>query len=299
MQSVTICLPYTLNSFTLRGVVQVFINRCQQGLPSEVIIDFVYLGFIEPAGVTFLSNFVHWLHHKETKCLFKNYDKYSPALRFLDDSLFFEMHMGKKVNIYSNPRQTTQHLRRVGHSQSHSFINMTLAPWLASTMQATNSSVYPFQACLSEIFNNIADHTERDNGSIFAQNFPKKREVKISIADFGCGIPHNVRTIAPSLTDNEAIIQAVELEFSTRSTPRNRGIGLDYLLQTVVGVNGGEVTICSLGGSVKFIPAQVGGAVYQVVPSAIHGFCPGTTIDMLLKADNIIFVEDRSEDLEW
>lgn len=299
MQSITISLPYTLNSFTLRGVVQDFVNRCQDGMPGEVFIDFAYLGFIEPAGVTFLSNFVHWLNYNNTRCIFRGFEGHSAALRFLDDSLFFDMHIGRKINIYASPRTTTQHLRRVGHSESHSFIDMTLAPWLASAMQCTTASVHPFQACLSEIFNNISDHTERDNGGIFAQHFPNNREVKISIADFGRGIPHNVRTVAPMLDDNAAIMQAVELEFSTKSTPRNRGIGLDYLLQTVVGVNRGEVTISSLGGSVKFVPPHLAGAAYHAMPSGVVGFCPGTTIDILLKADNVISVEDEQEDLEW
>ena len=299
MQSLVINLPHVLNSLTLRGVVQGFINQCQAGLPNELVIDFTYLGFIEPAGVTFLSNFVHWLNHQNTKCMFRNFDKPTRAIRFLDDSLFFHMHLGKKNNIYASPRLTTQHLRRVGHSESHSFIAQTLAPWLATTMQCSTASVYPFQACLSEIFNNIADHTERDNGCIFAQHFPNNREVKISVADFGRGIPYNVKTVLPELNDNDAIIQAVELEFSTKSTPRNRGIGLDYLLQTVVGVNQGEVTISSLGGNVKFIPGGLGGETYRVVSSGIAGFCPGTTIDILLKADNVIYVEDETEDLEW
>lgn len=296
MSEITIALPYSLNTDALRGVVQDFINRCGETLPAQVILDFHFLGFIEPAGITFLSNFVYWLHHKSIKCGFVNYNRPAACIAFLDDSLFFEQHLGKKVYPYSSPRGTTQHLRRVEHSESHSFIQMKLTPWLASTLGISKASLHPFQACLSEIFINIQDHSSRENGSIFAQHFPNLKRVKIAIADFGVGIPSNVEKVVRGLTDNQAIAKAVEVDFSTRSTPRNRGIGLDFLLQTVVCMNGGEVTISSFNGMVRFSPWEGG---YQIIPSQVPGFCPGTTIDIVLRTDTITFVDDEPEDLAW
>lgn len=45
------------------------------------------------------------------------------------------------------------------------------------------------------MLNNIKDHTEFDIGSIFAQHFPNKKEVVISVSDFGLGIPDKVREL--------------------------------------------------------------------------------------------------------
>ncbi|GJD85756.1 hypothetical protein [Methylobacterium haplocladii] len=296
MSEVRIVLPATLNTFTLRGVISDFVDKCQNGLPDKVIIDFGFLGFIHPSGVTFLSNFVHWLHHRGLRCDFYQHTRNGQAHRFLDDSLFFEQHLGNKLNVYRGPRRTTQHLRRVEHAESHYFIRGTLGPWLADALNTNNASLYPFQVCLSEIFNNIQDHSDRDNGSIFAQHFPNINLVRIAIADFGRGIPHNVANVVPDISHNEAIIKAVEAGFSTKSTPRNRGAGLDYLLQTVVGTNGGEVTISSFNGMVRFLP--MGGGC-RPTPVLTAGFCPGTTIDIELRTDTIIPVEDEPEDLEW
>jgi signal transduction histidine kinase len=122
-----------------------------------------------------------------------------------------------------------------------------LIPWLATRINITQASLYPIKACLSEIFNNIKDHTRYDIGSIFVQHFPNENRVLIAVSDFGIGIPETVRKVVQSLSDSDAIIQAVQDGFTSNSTAGNKGIGLDYLLKTVVLHHGGKATIYSLG----------------------------------------------------
>lgn len=98
------------------------------------------------------------------------------------------------------------------------------------------------------------------------------------------------------LTDAEAIVKAIELGFTSRSTPRNRGAGLDFLLQTVVAENGGSVTIFSLTSYVLFYRLN-GGIAYAATADA--GFCPGTTIEITFRTDAIRAVPDEPEELEW
>ena len=118
----------------------------------------------------------------------------------------------------------------------------------------------------------------------------------ISIADFGLGIPAKVREKLPGLTDSAAIIQAVQEGFTTKSTFGNRGVGLDYLLRTIVLANHGKVTFYSHNAIVRF--EEIGASVHPVILSNV-GFCPGTTIDISLRADKIEVLPEESEDLKW
>ena len=161
----------------------------------------------------------------------------------------------------------------------------------------TEASVYNLKTCLSELFNNIKDHTRLDIGSIFVQHYPTENRINISLSDFGLGIPAKVRETVPGLGDSEAVVQAVKEGFTSKSTPGNAGLGLDYLLKTVVGTNSGEVTIYSSHAIVRFRKANDG----KIAPfmSKKVGFCPGTTIDINLRTDLIERLPQEREELEW
>ncbi|MEE1611862.1 ATP-binding protein [Microvirga sp. CF3016] len=257
-------------------------------IPPEVSIDFGKLTFIEPVGVTFISNLCHWLAHQGCKVTFLNTDVRSEALIYLDDSQFFEQHTRKKLSPSSAPRSTTRPLQRVLQSSSHAWLTSNLIPWLASRLSVSEDDLYQLRICLSEIFNNIKDHTAHDVGSIFVQHFPNSNTVSIAVADFGVGIPETVRRIRPELSDNAALVQAAQEGFTSRSTHQNRGAGLDYLMRAVVLANGGFVTIYSRRGAVKF---SRGASGLQAEPIPGGGFCPGTTIEVHIRTDAI-----RSDD---
>ncbi|WP_237354641.1 ATP-binding protein [Xanthobacter sp. YC-JY1] len=250
------------------------------------------LSFIEPAGVTFLSNIGYWLVSRGCNPRFINIDNRNQSIIYLDDSLFFEQHCGSRLRVEACPRRTTQPLQRIDHDRIHSWLRMELIPWLSSCLGMTQSSLSMFQVCISELFNNINDHSIPNTGSIFVQHYPNKNEIRIAVADFGPGIPSTVARRAPNLTDVQAILKAVEPGFSSLSSPRNRGAGLDILLETAVRRNGGRVTIFSQSSYVVF--SQQGCHVHGGV-----GFCPGTTIDICLRTDTIEQIEDGPEDLEW
>lgn len=173
---------------------------------------------------------------------------------------------------------------------------LDLLPWLAAAVGQAEQDLDPFQVCVSEIFNNISDHSTLDIGSIFVQHFPNLETVRIAVGDFGRGIPALVRTVRPDILDADAIILATEPGFTTKSNPRNQGIGLEYLLTTVVGTNRGRVTIHSLNGHVSFYNLR-----NQIVHQKLQicGFCPGTTLDITLRTDSIDRIIEEPEELEW
>jgi hypothetical protein len=74
---------------------------------------------------------------------FRNIDNQSsPALHYLDDSLFFEQHYGKKVRESSAPRTTTRPLLRIAQKDSHAWLEANLLPWLADRLSITQASLH-------------------------------------------------------------------------------------------------------------------------------------------------------------
>lgn len=296
MPDLTLTLYSELDGGSVRRVAQALIDGCPNGLPERVVIDFSRLGFIKPAGVTFLSNLILWLKSRGVGVRFEGHLRNAPALRFLDDSLFFEQHLGAPLNNGACVRRTTLPLKNVHHQDSFVWVRQTLVPWLSTALTVSRPSLYTFQACVAELFNNIKDHSSREIGSVFVQHFPNLNRVGISVADFGRGIPASVRSIHPDLSDNAAIIRAVQPNFTVRSTPGNQGIGLDYLLQIAVTNNGGAVTIYSSAGAVLFERSGTGIGAYELEHV---GFCPGTTIDMWLRTDTIENLDEEPEEFVW
>jgi hypothetical protein len=292
----TIALPAQFKGLTLSKLARSVVDGCPDWPPPEISFDFSALRFIRPAGVVFLSNLLWWLHYQGTKVTLTGTGGGSSALKFLDDSLFFEQHCGHKLCATASPRSTTRPLVRIAQKDSHDWLQSNLVPWLAGRLEISEASLYGFKNCVSELFNNIQDHTQYDIGSIFVQHFPAEHSVTISLSDFGLGIPAKVREKLQDVSDSGAIIEAVKEGFTTRSTPGNKGVGLDYLLRTVVLGNGGQVTIYSGAGIVRFIRA--GNETRPIVYKDI-GFCPGTTLDLALRTRAIEVLPDESEDLQW
>jgi anti-sigma regulatory factor (Ser/Thr protein kinase) len=218
-------------------------------------------------------------------------------VRYLDDSRFFEQHCGAKIWERSKPRSTTLPLQRIAPSHSHDWLEHTMLPWLVRNIGLTQASFYDLKTCISELFNNIREHTQLEIGSIFVQHYPKRDRINISLADFGLGIPEKVREVRPKITDTDAVVLAVQEGFTTKSIPGNAGLGLDLLLKTVVGTNSGEVTIYSGHAIVRFLRGKR--QKIKHFPTENVGFCPRTTIDTNLRTDTIEELPEEREELKW
>jgi hypothetical protein len=162
MPAPIIVLPQQFKGTTLSQVAADVVKHAQNGWPEAITFDFSRLNFIRPAGVVFLSNLGFWLNEKGTTVAFINCDPQRGAIKYLDDSLFFEQHCGQKISSTSCPRSTTRPLQRIAHKDSHAWLEADFVPWLAAQLGITQPSLYTFKACVSELFNNIQDHTRHD-----------------------------------------------------------------------------------------------------------------------------------------
>ncbi|WP_305972711.1 MULTISPECIES: ATP-binding protein [unclassified Mameliella] len=264
-------------------------------MPAEVVIDFSDVSFITPPSVAFLSNFTYWFANAGAKVAFDGLNVNRAAIKYLDDSMFFEQHLGSKLDPSSYCRSTTVPVRKVAKTDSYGWLEFEFIPWLSEKSGLSKASLAEVKTCLQELFNNISDHTVHDEGCVFGQWYPNINKIIVSIGDFGIGIPQNVERVVPNLSDNGAILKAAEDGFSTKSLPTNRGAGLHLLLLNVVQRFCGTVTIRSHAGYVEFVNHE--GKIYSVEYESC-GFCIGTTIDLVLYTDRIPHADDE-EEFEW
>lgn len=120
-----------------------------------------------------------------------------------------------------------------------------ISPYVVQAQQYFENNLFiekdfePLNICLAELFNNIVDHANSAvSGFTTSQYYPKINELRIAVCDFGIGIPNKVNdhlSLAgkPAIPPAEALKLAFQNKFSTRSTPQNRGFGLDTLLHIV------------------------------------------------------------------
>lgn len=264
----------------------------------EVIIDLRYLRFITPAGVVILANTLEWIRSNGGSFSFKlpqaNPRIENEAVRYLDDSGFFEQYLGAKLSPCSRLRPTTVPLSLVSYELSYQWLQVRLIDWLSARLAMNRESLGILDLCFGEVFNNIRDHSGENVGCVAAQHFPSQNLVHIAVSDFGVGIPTRVREKLPELADSAAVLKSIEQGFTTESTPRNRGAGLDTLANQVAQENGGNLVILS-GHAV--LSAQRGPEQPAVSAREAQVSYPGTLIDARLRTDTIEPLDP--EDLLW
>ncbi|WP_121603768.1 ATP-binding protein [Virgibacillus sp. Bac332] len=294
-------IPRNFNRSTMYQLLSSVIDYDLKPKDHRIDFDFTNLKFIEPAGVTILSNLFEWLRKRDVNSTItypKNSSGKNNPIQFLDDSDFFIRYAGKNLTSFPSPRQTTIPLKLIAYSDSPRWLEKEFSFWLSDQLDIPFSSLATIRICFGEIFNNIRDHAQENIGCIFAQHYPNKNEVKITISDFGVGIPENIRKIRPSLQDHEAIFMAATEGFTTKTSPRNLGAGLHTLIENVVRNNNGSVHIHSNYGILNCTKGIITNEVEKNT-SLKSSFYPGTLIETVLKTDSIQNITDIEEEFEW
>ena len=293
---VTVSLPFNFNVKNLHVLLEAAIDDQLNPRSGKIIIDFSKLSFVDPTAITVLSNVVEYLRQKHgTKVVFRNYTYPTEGNKFLDDSGFFLRYIGETAFKGSKLRSTTLPLQMVTYDRSWSWIHNTFAEWIARRVGLSPKSFSSINVCLGEIFNNVRDHSGENIGCVFTQHYPQRGEVMLTVSDFGVGIPFNVRKVEPGLSDADAIGKAVKEGFTTKSTAKNHGAGLDILTRYVVANNRGRVFIQSLRGSFNCIYAASG---VRMSPRMEKVSYPGTLIQITFKTGSLEPVGEK-EVFEW
>ncbi len=222
-------------------------NRYQYGV-IELVVDLSECSFLEP------------FHIVQVSCLIEEYYLQDVLVTFVEsDTLALNEYL---TNIqFFNYWQ--QGFNRTNFQQSSRMTNlclwklhpMMLTPYVAyaqryfeenfpANKNAQSIDFQPLYITLSEIFNNIIDHSASPvSGYTTCQFYPQGNKLKIAVCDFGVGIPTLVNRFLTqekrqNVPSSVALGRAFEKSFSTKSTPRNRGFGLDTLKTIVQNSNG-------------------------------------------------------------
>ncbi|MCY0389864.1 histidine kinase [Robbsia sp. Bb-Pol-6] len=292
----TVQMPSNLNRESMYRLVASVLDRDHNARCATIYLDFEPLKFIDPAGVTVLSNLIEFLRKVGAKTYFKGHKDLSTPVRFLDDSGFFEQYLGYALVPGARIRATTLPLQLVEYQRSYEYLEYKLIPWLANVLGAAEPNLSTIKVCFQEIFNNINDHSEVKIGCVFAQHYPKNHTVQITVSDFGVGIPHRIQSVEPQHNDQQALRRAAEQGFTTQTTIRNRGAGLDVLIKNVVSKNGGAIIIQSGGGILSCTRGPDG--TVKRTPRSAKGFYPGTLIQMSLHTKYFIS-DELDEEFSW
>lgn len=287
-----ITLPSKVGIISIDKILNQAVDTNLNPKAPKVQYDFSHITWIDATGITVFSNLIQWLGSKKVQQEFINLNNTNDAISFLDDSLFFERYLGKKLSPSAKPRSTTVPLQLVRHANSQFWVEKKCIDWLSQKIGISSKALIELKICLFELFNNIRDHSGVDSGCIFIQHHPKKNIITISLSDFGVGIPSNVRKVLNNITDGNAVIQSLEEGFTTKSTIRNRGAGLHLLAQTVIR-NEGDLSIRSERAHI--FCSKNGIADY----SNNSGYYAGTLFEINLSADCFDYDLANEEDFTW
>lgn len=290
-----IYLPRKLNRSYINDLMKNIVGEDLKPTHQELSFDFTNLSFIEPSGITTLGNTFEWLVKNGTKTSITLPSKIGLSrhcpIKYLDDSEFFLKYTGNKLEDSSSVRPTTIPLQKVTYQNSHQWLTGTFTPWLAHRLGVRNTVLGNIEMCLGEIFNNIIDHSTENLGCIFAQHFPGQNRLVIGIADFGIGIPENIRKINKEVDDAKALELAIQEGVSSKTSPRNMGAGLYTLIRNVVLSTESSVNIHSGYG---ILNTYFGNDSIDISSEIADGYYPGTFLEVNIDT-NVLIEEDKEE----
>ncbi len=146
-----------------------------------------------------------------------------------------------------------------------------------------------------ELYANAFEHSLSAIG-VFScgQHYPQRRELHLSIIDFGRGIPKNVQTLSQNafLDSTEALKWAFQPGTSTVVQGISRGTGLNSL-QSFILSNGGNLKIFSNDGSINIRDNEI-----KVETRAIN--FSGTLINIAFKCDESYYcLASEDQNRQW
>ncbi len=292
-----VSLPPYFNFGTLYWFTRPVINSEGEPISEFVTFDFRGLRFIDGSGLTVFCNTIEWLIACGVGVHFTNHDEANKVpISYLDSCGFFRQYLGCALDSSCAVRSTTLPFERVELAHSFGWLEYTFAPWISRVLGVVPEAVGSIRTCVGEIFNNIRDHSALNIGFVHAQHYPKLGDVRVTLSDFGRGIPSTIRERVGPMNDAAAILQASRAGVSAMSRPNNRGVGLDLLIDNVT-ANQGEVTIYSFSG--RLFAKRGSDGRPERIATLGNGSYPGTLVDIRLRTDCFVGDDVSREELEW
>jgi anti-sigma regulatory factor (Ser/Thr protein kinase) len=290
-------LPYRFDISGLNRFASEIIDGAGQPISYQIAVDFGKLDFIDGCGLTVLENTLAWLFSFNVSIEFRNYNRTSSlAIVYLDDCGFFKKYLNGNLKSTAKVRDTTLPCNNFKIEFRHSWLHNSFVPWMAGTMRLEERAFDTLKNCLSEIFNNIVDHSLKNSGFVHVQHYPKIKRINITVSDFGQGIPNAIRSRYGEMDDATAIEYAMNEGVSSQTVPTNRGMGLSILLRTAILNRMGLVIQSYRGRMTCNIDAQGKVTSHKL---NFDSFYPGTLIEFGFNTADFVGDEITEQDLEW
>ena len=244
----------------------------------DVHFDFARCDFLRPNAVVFLGGLTHLIWNRGgTVCFLDDTMQEKVRVNLLQNGFAHAMGagtppwQGHSIPYREYPEQDQQEIARMLRD------DWLGRGWINISRALANSIV----GQMWEIFTNAFEHSSSPVG-VFScgQHLPSRRELLLAVADFGVGIPSNVRLFHNThFTAADTMRWAFQRGTSTAQQPASaRGVGLD-LLKEFVRASGGRMEVFSHDGYAR-VDAQ--GETYETLPA----FFEGTLVQVCLRCDD-------------
>lgn len=249
---------------------------------SDVTLDFSKCYFLRPNAVAFLGGLIRVIQsrsrqikinqdtlHKDVKM---NLQQNGFLCAFCEDKKPWQ---GNSIPYREDPKQNKDDL-----------IDYLAKQWLGrGWIDISEKLRNVIVGTVWEIYANAFEHGQTNIG-VFScgQHFPKLNKLKLTVVDFGVGIPSNVRRFQnnPNLPADQSLKWAFQAGTTTRQSGVAGGVGLDYL-KSFVKINGGKLQFFSHNGYVAIDENQ---EIYQNRDS----FFQGTLVNITLQCDEARYI---------
>ncbi|MGB6220857.1 ATP-binding protein [Haloferula sp.] len=243
----------------------------------KVTLDFQSCDFLRANAVAFLGGLIRLLQYRGSTVWIINV---GPSIRTnLLKNGFLPAFAGEAHPGYGN----TVPFREDWQRDSAAYQNYLADHWLGQGwVEVSNALRDAIIERVAEGYQNAFDHSQSPVGSYTCgQFYPRKRELQLSIVDFGVGIPSNVREcVGEAEKAADSCMDWAFVRGNTTATKQglSRGLGLD-LLRDFIQVNGGKLEILSHDG---YISVDQGGVSSRILP---HPF-EGTMVNIRISCDS-------------
>ena len=213
-----------------------------------VNIDLSRCSFFQPIHMVLLACLIEEVYQKEETVVQFEPPKNRTALQYLENVRFFEYwNEGFNRKKYTKTKiDTSLCLWQIAQDMIDSYAiearNHASNNWLS------DRDTSPIHLTMTELFNNVIDHSNcNEKAYSHIQYYPNICELRICVGDFGIGLAQKIIEYFEdeNLEERSAVIRAFDKGFSTKSTPQNRGLGLDNIMTFANNFNGKIEVYCN------------------------------------------------------
>ena len=245
----------------------------------EARFDFSCCRFLRQNAVAFLGGLARLVESRGGRVEFAWDSLQSSVAANLRQNGFTEAFDGPGHSWLGNSIPYIEHRESSAHEYADYLSNRWLGRgWIGISPSLRDAIV----GTVSEAYVNAFDHAESPIG-VFScgQHYPQLGELKLTLVDFGVGIPSNVRLFKAGEFEAEQLRAANCMEWAfqngTSTRPGGRGVGLD-LLQAFVRKNGGRLEMFSHEGHASVANGKISFGERDI-------FFEGTLINISLRCD--------------